>query len=390
MSYISMPLMLIVIITCSFAFADLIPYYIKSMAYSLSLSIKEVLIFTLPFIVFSLIFHAINQLQSSNAFKIMILLVVTITISNTVSVLIALFIGIKATAVFSQNNIIPHTINHGILEPLYKFHLPVIISNSHALILGICSGTILSKIKKDKAAKIAQMLSQISMFILKKIFIPIIPIFIIGFIFKMHDDKVLSYLSEHIIILSIIFACAYVYVIILYIVSNNFILHKAMLSIKNMFPAVILAFSTMSSLITMPITLSASQKNSNNEIANIVIPSATNIHLIGDCFFIVILSLLISSVFKVYPISNTDYLFFIIYFVISKFAVAALPGSGIIIMLPILKQYLHFSPTMISLITILYLIFDPIITSINVFGNGAFAILFFKIYKFLQKKGNLL
>ena len=42
-------------------------------------------------------------------------------------------------------------------------------------------------------------------------------------------------------------------------------------------------------------------------------------------------------------------------------------------MLPILEQYLGFNAEMLSLITALYILFDPIITSVNILGNGAFA-----------------
>ena len=45
----------------------------------------------------------------------------------------------------------------------------------------------------------------------------------------------------------------------------------------------------------------------------------------------------------------------------------------IIVMLPILDIYLGFSGEMMSLITALYILFDPVITSANIFGNGAFA-----------------
>jgi Na+/H+-dicarboxylate symporter len=69
------------------------------------------------------------------------------------------------------------------------------------------------------------------------------------------------------------------------------------------------------------------------------------------------------------------------YFVLAKFAVAAVPAGGILVMLPILEKYLHFSPDMLSLITALYIMFDPIITSINVLGNGAFATIFKRIVK---------
>ena len=71
--------------------------------------------------------------------------------------------------------------------------------------------------------------------------------------------------------------------------------------------------------------------------------------------------------------SLLNYLIFSMYFVIAKFSVAAVPGGGILVMLPIPKTYLGFNTEMMSLITALYLLFDPVITCANVLGNGAFA-----------------
>ena len=68
-----------------------------------------------------------------------------------------------------------------------------------------------------------------------------------------------------------------------------------------------------------------------------------------------------------------NYLIFASYFVLAKFSVAAVPGGGILVMLPILESYLGFDSGMLSLITALYILFDPIITCANVFGNGAFS-----------------
>jgi Na+/H+-dicarboxylate symporter len=53
--------------------------------------------------------------------------------------------------------------------------------------------------------------------------------------------------------------------------------------------------------------------------------------------------------------------------------VAAIPGGGIVVMLPILESCLGFNSEMLSLITALYILFDPVITSANVLGNGMFA-----------------
>ena len=77
---------------------------------------------------------------------------------------------------------------------------------------------------------------------------------------------------------------------------------------------------------------------------------------------------------------------FAFYFVLAKFAVAAVPGGGVLVMLPVLEQHLGFNPMMLSLITTLYIIIDPLITSANVMGNGAFAMFFSKVYSLGSKE----
>ena len=50
-------------------------------------------------------------------------------------------------------------------------------------------------------------------------------------------------------------------------------------------------------------------------------------------------------------------------------------------MLPILETYLGFDASMLSLITALYILFDPVITCANVLGNGGFAMGIDKLFK---------
>ncbi len=85
-----------------------------------------------------------------------------------------------------------------------------------------------------------------------------------------------------------------------------------------------------------------------------------------------------------YSLFTIDYVTFLLYFLLFKFAIVAVPAGGIMVMLPILEKYLKFSPEMLSLITALYIVFDPIITSANVMGNGAFTMMFAKLYDKLK------
>jgi Na+/H+-dicarboxylate symporter len=57
-------------------------------------------------------------------------------------------------------------------------------------------------------------------------------------------------------------------------------------------------------------------------------------------------------------------------------------------MLPILETYFGFDSSMLSRITALYILFDPVITCTNVLGNGAFTKMMDRIW--IYRKRSLL
>ena len=79
-------------------------------------------------------------------------------------------------------------------------------------------------------------------------------------------------------------------------------------------------------------------------------------------------------------------LIFALYFVCAKFSVASIPGCGIIVMLPILPNYLGFNAAMLSLITTLYIFLGPVITCTNNLGLGAFAKVIYNLFTNLKNK----
>jgi Na+/H+-dicarboxylate symporter len=58
-----------------------------------------------------------------------------------------------------------------------------------------------------------------------------------------------------------------------------------------------------------------------------------------------------------------------------------------LVILPLLQEHLGFNGEMLSLITALYILFDPVITSANVLGNGGFALVLEKFGIFKKDKG---
>ncbi|QCB61506.1 hypothetical protein EJB10_01470 [Wolbachia endosymbiont of Brugia malayi] len=63
------------------------------------------------------------------------------------------------------------------------------------------------------------------------------------------------------------------------------------------------------------------------------------------------------------------------------------PGSDIIVILGIIEGYLRFFPIMLSLITAICVILNPVIAGANVTADSALVIMFAKFHKKFFVKG---
>ena len=364
------PFILLAIIIVVMLFGKTIPTDIKSFFYTTSLSIKTIIVFILPIIIFSLLFKTAVNL-ANNATKIIGLVIICVCFSNFISTFLSHYVGIIVYN-FDLSIIRPQSSNT--LKEMWNLELPKLVENSNAIFGGIILGILITKCNQNLAVKISQKLDYIIEIILKCL-IYMIPLFIVGFVLKLEDDNVIGViLKDYSIIFLVITMSQVFYLGIAYLLFNHFNLRDFCSSVKNMIPAVITGFSTMSSVAAMPFTIIGVQNNAKHkELARSVIPATVNIHLVGDCIAIPILAYAILKNYGMAEPSFINYIIFSLYFVLAKFSVAAIPGGGIIVMIPILESYLGFNNEMTSLITALYILFDPVITCVNVFGNGAFA-----------------
>ncbi|MBI3236420.1 MAG: cation:dicarboxylase symporter family transporter [Chlamydiales bacterium] len=236
-----------------------IPEDVQSILYGISLSIKSLIVFSLPFIIFGLLFKTTAGF-ARNASKMVFAILIAICLSNFLSTMISYSMG-RIAYTFDLTMPFPGAGDE--LQPSWIFILPRLIGNDHAMLAALILGIVLGWWKPSWAALIATKMD--------------------------------------------------------------------------------------------------------------LIPATVNVHLIGDCFAIPIFAFAVMKSFGVAEPHFLSYLIFACYFVLAKFSVAAVPGGGILVMLPILERYLGFDATMLSLITALYILFDPIITCANVFGNGGFA-----------------
>ena len=357
----------------------------KSVFYGVSLSLKSVILFLLPFLVFSLLFQAAAQL-SKKASKWILGVLVLICLSNFISTMVSYGVGTMAYQ-FDLSMAIPCEQNA--LIPWGVLSLPKIIENTHAMFAGLFLGTLCGCIRPFLAERISFYLGQFVQWVLK-FFLCMVPLFVVGFFIKMmHDGTMFLILRSYSLVFAIVSVSVFFYIGLLYFFANHGKLQLFMRSLKNMLPAVMTGFGSMSSAAAMPLTILGTDKNTKDpQVARSLIPATVNVHLIGDCFAIPIFALAIMKSFGLEAPSISSYLVFAVYFVFAKFSVAAVPGGGILVMLPLLESYLGFNTEMLSLITALYILFDPVITSANVLGNGGFAMMVSKLmnHKALSKK----
>jgi len=376
-----MPFILAAIILFVVLFDGLIPLEVKSSLYALSLTIKSAIIFILPFIIFMLLFKTLSQL-ASNATKLIFMILAGVCCSNFLSTMISYKIG-SAIFQFDLSLALP---NEAVgLAPAWNLTLPKLVANDIAMFSGVILGILFSLFNRPVADKISRYFETVVDITLRLV-INLIPFFVAGFVIKLIHDKVMqNIIQDYALIFALVAVAQFGYITFIYLVASRFRLSRLSSAVKNMIPAAISGFGSMSSAASMPLTIIGTEKNTNNpNLTRLVIPATVNVHLIGDCFAIPIFAFAVMKNFGVAEPAFMAYLVFALYFVLAKFSVAAVPGGGILVMLPILESHLGFNGEMASLITALYILFDPVITCANVYGNGAFALALSKLQGLLQ------
>lgn len=354
-----------------------------SILYAISASLKSSIFFLLPFVIFALLCKTAISLARQASLWIGCILAM-ICLSNFCSTMMSYLVGNLSCHFVTA---LPNITKQSGLAPFWDFSLPKLISNSYAMFLGLILGVTIGYKKGSLGETVQRYLDKFLSYALNTI-LYMVPVSIAGFMVKMLYEGTLSQITKsYLPIFFWVATAVFAYISFLYFLSSRGQGKSTWQSIKNMLPAAVAGFGSMSSVAAMPLTLVATKKNSQRpDVAASLIPATVNIHLIGDCFAIPIFAFAIIKTFGIEIPSFSTYLVFALYFVLAKFSVAAIPGGGIIIMLPILETYLGFQGEMLTLITTLYILFDPLITSANVLGNGAFALLAEKLLgKRLQK-----
>ncbi len=121
-----MPILLLAMIILVGISFDWLPPVCKSVLYGISLSLKSLIVFLLPFMIFGLLFKTSVQL-AKNASKWILLILIAICVSNFFSTMVSYVIGTVAYQ-FDLSMAIPtESVS---LIPVGNFSLPKLVGNS--------------------------------------------------------------------------------------------------------------------------------------------------------------------------------------------------------------------------------------------------------------------
>lgn len=371
---INLSLQLLGVFCFAFFFGNDLPLAKKAIFYAGSLSFKELLIFFLPFIIFTCIFHSLVTNQGK-AFRFVSVILIAVCLSNFISILASYGFGLITLPQIGGLSLQTQILTDS-LVPAWSFSLPKLIPNEVALFAGLVLGLIFSFLPYKTPIIIGEKANKLVTFLLQKLIVPILPLFALGYILKIQHEGILNKIVESygpIILLVVIVNI--VYLLLMFFMAAQFNVKNFLNYLKNVIPVGILGFTTMSSMATMPATLNAAEKNTDNpELSRAIVPATVNIHMIGDSLVVPILAMAILLTFGQSLPTFSQYLIFTYFFMLIKFAVPGIPGGTMLVLLPTLEKCFGFTPEMSAFIAAIYILFDPIITAGNVLGNSALTI----------------
>lgn len=368
----------IVLAFCFITYAHLPNDFVRA-SLTISIGLKSLLLFFVPFLIFSGTAIAFASLKG-NGLRFVITIMGIIITSNFLNLMFSGLVGCYIIPFFTHcGQHTPLAQNINVVTPYFYCNFPQLLPNSWALILGI-SGGILSTFWNLKVfMRFVHQLHKWTMMFMLHVFIPTLPLFLMGFILKLLTEGQMTYfLHSNGASCFVMISFLLLYLCLWWYLAHKLSKIPALTLLKNIFPAMITGATTMSSAATLPFSIEAANKNTKDPVlTNAVMPISLNFHMVGDTICIPILAVIILTSFSFPMPSFTTYLFFGFCFVLNKFAGAGIPGGTIMVSLPILQHYLGFSEEMLALIAALYMLIDPITTLGNVTANN-FLVIFIK------------
>ena len=358
-----------------------LPLEAHQILYTISIVIKELLVWIMPLVVIFFIASTVGSFERKAPLFIVCLLGFEF-LSNFMSTWYAygfgnLFLGSMVSFDLSEAQ--------QSLDPLWHIPLtkPLWWNASRGCIFGLFMGCVDAFFKIPFLHVTIRKGKEVAEWVLTRVFAHLIPFFILGFTAYLNRSGFFTSLTtgSGIFVIGLVIALFF-YIAFLFLWSARGKLYLAHQHAKNLIPATAVAFTSGCSLSTMPWTIQGTAKNLQDPtLASAIIPATTNIQQVGDCIANALMCFVLYQSFHGSPPTLAVWAPFTIAFALARYMTIGIRGGAIFIMLPIYETYLGFNNEMIALVLALNAVLDPIITSSNVVANGALCSVFERLWR---------
>lgn len=335
----------------------------------------QVIFFAVPLIIIGFIAPSIAKLKS-NASKF---LGYAITFAYISSIGAATFSAIFGYMLIPKLSIQSTTDTLRELPALiFQLDIPQIMPVMSALFLSIILGLATAWTKADLFEKLLDQFQDIVLSLVKKIVIPLLPIFIATtFATLAYEGSITNQLPVFIKVIIIVLIGHFIWLAFLYALSGFMSGKNPMEVLKHYGPAYLTAVGSMSSAATLPVSIECAKKSKvlRKDILNFSIPLFSNIHLCGsvltEVFFVMVVSQILYG--KLPDVSSM--ILFIVLLGIFAIGAPGVPGGTVMASLGLITSVLGFNETGTALILTIFALQDSFGTACNVTADGALTLM---------------
>ena len=234
-------------------------------------------------------------------------------------------------------------------------------------------GIILAEEKGEPLSKLIVSLSDVSMVIMDLI-LKLSPIGVFCLITPVVAENGAKILGSLAMVLLVAYICYAIHAIVVYSLSVKTLAGLSPIAFfKGMAPAMVLAFSSASSVGTLPLNLECAEKlGAKRDIASFVLPLGATINMDGTAIYQGVSAVFIASCFGI-DLTLAQMVTIVLTATLASIGTAGVPGSGMI-MLAMVLQSVGLPVEGIALVAGVDRIFDMGRTVVNITGDSACAV----------------
>ena len=259
---------------------------------------------------------------------------------------------------------------------LFVINIPPLMNAIAAMTMAIFIGLSVVWSGADNFANLLEDFNKMIHTIIRKIVIPILPVFIgANFTVLSYEGSLTGRLPMFLAVIAIMVAFHYIWLVVLYTLAGIYSKRNPLHVIKHYGGAWLTAAGTMSSAATMALALDGALKSKalDKEMARFAVPLFAHIHLVGSAISIVFLALTVSQVmYGQLPDLNTMLLYVAVQAVFTL-AAAGVPSGTVVASMGLMTYMLGFSPETTALLVTIFALQDSFTTSTNILSDGAMA-----------------